>query len=364
MKFQDVNITSLQEDPSKVSEDSILSSRPYINDKGESVIAVNTGQIDSETNEMVYAEQKIHTNATLRKDEWIQLEKDILEAAQRRLVIIDDLRTNNLVKGVGGLGTIVSEWESASEMTDAEITMDGESKNPEKDRQEFEIHSVPIPVISKSFRIGKRTWLASRNRGASLDTTQQIQAARSVARVSENMVFNGTNLGTVNSAGSRSTVYGLTTFPSRATANISDWADPSTTGETILQEALGLVSIMETTQRHYGPFHLYIPGNMLFQFRQDYKAFSDKTLMQRLLEEDAIENIRASDMLANSNVCMVQMEPEVIDLAVAADITTVQWETGSQWSSHFQVFAAWAPRLKEDFNDRCGIMHATVGSGP
>jgi uncharacterized linocin/CFP29 family protein len=338
------------------SEEAVLSKRPYIalsgKYRGQSVVTINTGKID-ESGNPVYTERPIHTNATLRKDEWVNLDSAIIEAARQRLVIVDDLRSAGLVYNVGGLGAMTAEWESASEMTDAEATMDGESES-EKDRQEFALNGVPIPVIQKRFKIGERVLLASRNRGAALDVTMGQEAARAVARTSERMVFYGLPIKSDSYS-----IPGLTNFAGRATASLTAWSNPATTTETIFNEILQMVQKMEVEERHFGPFNIYIPGSCAFQFRRDFKAFGDKTLMQRVLDEDSINAVRVADMLADGDVVMVQMESQVLDLAVGSDVTTIQWASGSGWTNHFQVFAAWAPRLKQDFDGHCGIMHGT-----
>ena len=359
----DVQVNGLIGSGFATGENAVLAKRPYIavngRHKGHPVVTVNTGQLD-ESGNPIYAEKRINTNATLRKDEWIDLEDQVIEAARERLVIVDDLVSMGLTYNVGGLGTIISEWETASEMTDAKINMDGESHD-EKDRQEFGLNGVPIPVVSKSFSIGERVLLASRQRGASLDVTQGTEAARAVARVSEAMVFNGANIGASNSAGNRYSIPGLTNFPGRETFTISDWTDTvNVSPEDIFSELLQMVQKLETEQRHFGPFHVYIPGEYAFRFREDFKEFGTRTLMQRALDEDVIASIRVSDTLSVGNVVMVQMTRSVLDLAIAADVTTVQWQSGSNWTNHFQVYAAWAPRLKADFDSRTGILHAST----
>lgn len=340
----------------------ILSKRPYIatagRNAGHPCITVHTGQTDQSGNP-VYAEKQITTNATLRKDEWIDLEGEIIEAARERLVIVDDLIQGGLTYNVGGLGTIISEWETMSEMTDAKITMDGESVD-EKDQQAFGLNGVPIPVIGKSFSIGERMLLASRQRGAALDTTQGVEAARAVARVSENMVFNGANIGASNSSGQRYTIPGLLNSPGRGTDTINDWADSGTTAQDILDDVLSMIKVAETQERHYGPFTLYIPGVWAYRLREDFKANSDKTLEQRILEISVISRIRVADALPAKNVLLIQMEKQVLDLAIASDITTVQWQSGSGWTNHFQTFAAWAPRFKQDYDGHSGIVHGSL----
>lgn len=346
------------------TENGILQRRPYIatagRHAGQSVIAVNTGQMDNQ-GQPIYAERLINTNATLRKDEWINLEDTIIESARERLVIVDDLQNAGLTFNVGGLGTIISEWEAGSEMTDADITMDGESSG-EKDRQEFSLQGVPIPVIHKEFTIGERMLMASRQRGSALDVTQGTEAARAVARVSENMIFNGGTIGKSHASGTtKYDIPGLTTFTSRETYTISDWSDNSTvTPQDIHDEILAMVQQMETDARHFGPFTLYVPGEYAFRFREDFKANSDKTLMERVTDEDVIDRVRVADTLADGNVILLEMNRGVLDLAVASDVTTVQWESGSGWTNRFQVFAAWAPRLKTDYDSRTGILHGST----
>lgn len=343
-----------------VNEEAILRRRPYINRRGQAVVAINTGQLDAKGNP-IYRERVI-ANATLRKDEWVRIDDELITAARERLVIIDDLRAAGLTPSVGGLGVLISEWEKASEITDAEVTMDGESFTDE-DRQVFGINGVPIPLIQKRFRIGERTLLASRTRGSALDVTTGVEAARAVARTSERMVFNGIELGASNSAGSSYQIYGLTTFPERATLTISDWSDDgNVTPQDILGEILEMIRILETQHRHYGPFRLYIPGEYAFRFREDFKAESDRTLMERVLAEEKIEAVRVADALEDGNVIMIELDRQVIDLAVASDLSNIQWASGSGWTNYFQTFAAWAPRLKSDYDGRTGILHATAGS--
>lgn len=345
---------------SPTSEAGILAMRPYVNDKGHSVIAVPTNE-RTDDGLIVYREHRIQANATLRKDEWITIDDMLHESYRERLVIVDDLMNTGLTLNVG-LGTLISEWENASEITDADVSMDGES-DPNADRQEFGLNGVPVPVIHKGFSIGERVLVASRQRGGSLDVTTGIESARSVSRTTEKMVFNGGYLGNVQSAANSYTIHGLTNFPNRATFTISDWSDDmGVTEEDILADILSMIQLMETNQRRYGPFRLYIPAEFNFRFYQDFKAESDKTLLQRVLDDPRVDSIRVSDVLADGNVVLVQFDRLTLDLAVGADVNTVQWASGSGWTNHFQTFAIMAPRFKTDFDGRTGILHATVGT--
>ncbi len=343
-------------------ENGYLAKRPYIAIegpyRGKSVIAVNTGRKDKDGN-FIYAEKVIQANATLRKDEWISLEDAVMEAAEERLVIIDDLRSAGMTYNVGGLGTMIAEWETVGEMTDAEATMDGDTI-VEKDRVGFGIDGVPIPIIHKDFQISERALLASRGRGADLETVNAYAAGRAVARKSEDMVFNGLNIGTL--PGSSYQVYGLLNKPNRPVIEISDWSSSGVSAETILSEINAMISELEVEQRVFGGLTLYIPTAYAGRFRSDFKANSDKTLRQRVLEIAELVDVKVVDSLATGNVVLIQMNRRTMDLAIAADLSTVNWQSGSGFTNFFKTYAAWAPRIKVDANGRFGYIHGATST--
>jgi uncharacterized linocin/CFP29 family protein len=333
-------------------------------DLSRAYVLVPTGRLSANGKPLFqkqYFGGPVHVNATLRKDEWVRVDDNVIESYRERLVAVQDAITAGLTFNVGGLGVIISEWEKSSEITDAEITMDGESQ-AEGDRQLFDLDGVPIPVIQKPFRIGERVLLASRTRGSALDVTTGTEAARAVARTNERLLFYGTTLGASPSAGNVYRIYGFTTFPGRATLTVGDWSDPTYTPEEILDDILNMVRVLETQHRRYGPFNLYIPGDVAWRFRQDFKQFGDRTLMERVLAEDSIRAIRIADALEATDAVMVQMTSDTFDLAMASDVTTIQWASPSGWTNYFQVFNAMAPRLKNDYDGRTGILHATLGT--
>lgn len=47
-------------------------------------------------------------NALLRKDEWLEIDRVVLETAKTELVVVQDLVTQGLTKQLGGLGSKVS----------------------------------------------------------------------------------------------------------------------------------------------------------------------------------------------------------------------------------------------------------------
>jgi len=112
----------------------------------------------------------LRTNTLLRKDEWELLDERVVEIAANTLRGIADLQAAGLTVPLGGLGVLVSQYETVSDMTDASVNMAAEVDD-EEDRINYNLVGVPVPIISKSFRIDIRSLAASRQHGGLLDTT-------------------------------------------------------------------------------------------------------------------------------------------------------------------------------------------------
>lgn len=328
---------------------------PYVNVKGQPVIQVFTGKRNDKGQPMV--REHIVSNASLRHEEALRIDAEVLASYRQRAGVMELFKSSGLVHPVGSLGVLISAWERSSEITDAQVTLDGESL-AEGDNQGFQLDGVPIPIIQKPFRISERALLASRGNGGGLDVTTGIEAAVAVARAGEDMLLSGSpSIGKVDGY----SIYGLTNHPNRNLATISDWSDTGVAGTTILAEILALVQAAEQ-DRKYGPFALLIPNTYNFRFYEDFKSNSDKTLMQRILEDSRIKAVQVCDRMTTGQVVLVELDRSTVDLAVASDVTTIQWASLSGWTNYFQVYMAGAPRIKTDYDGRSGIVHASVGS--
>ena len=73
----------------------------------------------------------LRTNLLLRKDEWISLDTAIVNIARRLLNGVADLRAAGLTRTLGGLGTLMAEWEQAGDMNPARVDMSAVSRSDE-----------------------------------------------------------------------------------------------------------------------------------------------------------------------------------------------------------------------------------------
>lgn len=301
----------------------------------------------------------LRTNDVLRKDEWKEFDKAVVEVAKSRLLIVGDLIARGLQYSLtNALGTTILQWEQLNEMSDAEITMSGLAES-ENDRAVFTLKSLPVPLIHKDFHINIRALEASRRTGESLDTTQARQATRKVAEATEKMFVDGVTL--THGGGN---IYGLTNHPSRNTGSLtSNWADTvNTTGEEIVTDVLKMIDAL-VSDNMYGPYNLYVPTSYFTRLSDDYKANSDRTIMERILAIPQIQAVIPSSFLAggaSGEVVMLQTTSDVIDVVDGIQPTPVMWDSHGGMVMNFKVLSIMLPRIKADVEGQCGVAHFSV----
>lgn len=295
----------------------------------------------------------LRTLDTLRKDEWIAYDTALVEEGVIRLRGVADLIAAGLTIPIANaMGKTIMQWEKVTDMEPAQTTMSGVVRT-EDDRQEFELNNLPLPITHKDFNLNLRTLSASRTTGEALDTTQARTAGRLVAEKLEHMLFNGgPTFGGVP-------IYGYTTHPNRNIADFgtnNEWSATAKTGEDILADVLTMITALEG-DRMYGPYWLYVPSNTSTKLERDFKANSDKTIRQRLLEVDRLQKIQVVDQLAADNILLVQATRDVVALADGESIQTVQWDIEGGFIMKFKVFAIQVPLIRSDADGRCGVFH-------
>jgi len=290
-------------------------------------------------------------NATLRKDEWEQVDTRVNEVMRERLTVLDDLRAAGLVQPVS-LGTILRITERLEQTRAAEISYDGDVA-PTRDRPSFLRDTIPVPVIATEFQIGWRQLEASRTRGEPLDMTSASAATRRVRDKLQDLIVNGFGHGPDGNS-----IPGLVTAANRQTVSLgTDWDE---SGAEIIDDVLRMLEAAYAVNL-FGPFNLYVPKNYWAVLQEDYStAKGDRTYIQRILAFEDVSAVRPLDTLADDNVVMVQMTSDVLDWSEAQAVTTVQWEK-NPFVTNFRVLAVGGPHIKsmetEDGTTIHGIIH-------
>lgn len=291
----------------------------------------------------------LRTNDLLRKEEWIAVDAAVLQIAVARLTLLDTMRQYGLTTPVpGGLGVLITQYERSDDMAEAEVSMSGIARTQE-DSHNFDLVSTPIPVISKDFRINIRRLLASRRTGEGIDVMQVQTATRKVTEMIIKLILNGYP-GKLDG----NQLYGFTTHPDRNTATASgSWSaqdkayNDVVTGITTLQG-----------DHYYGPYGLLV-NNTSYLNLLGYVTNRDTTFLQRIQAIPGLSFVQPIDQLPAGVAVLFQLTKDVIDVQIAEDITTVEWDEHGGLTAQYKIMTALAPRPKSDQGTQSGILVIT-----
>lgn len=353
--------------------------RPYIDSRGVRCVTVNTGR-KGQDGKPLYEKRTVADvmnqgvfspvfNATsLRKEEWIELDKVVIKAARQRLRAWSDLEAANSYGGFNGMSKSILEHETMSDVGEAIVDMDGLSEG-RGDSPTYQLRGLPLPITHSDFYFSSRRLAESRNSGMPLDLAMAEMAGRRIAEKIEKTLI-GVDTGITYGGGSStptydlaSTVFGYTNYTNRNTK--TDLNTPTGSNpEAVMQDVLEMRDQLYN-DRFYGPYIVYYstPYEQYLDndyFRSGSTAIS-RTLRERIKAIDNISDIRRLDFLESGYVLiMVQMTPDVARAINGMDITTVQWESRGGMMINFKTMAIKVPQLRSDIDGRCGLIHATT----
>ncbi|HYE70384.1 MAG TPA: major capsid protein [Aquabacterium sp.] len=331
-------------------------------------------------------------NATsLRKEEWVELDKTVRQAARPRLKAWSDLSSRSSISGFNAMGKTVYEYETSSDPGFALVDMDG-VKEAWGDEPQFQLQAVPLPITHSGFQCTSRRLATSKGNGQAFDTRMGEAAGRRVGEAIERtligvqtgVAFGGTGRYDSGMAyGRASQVYGYTNFPSRLTkTNLVSPSSGSWTPDDTVDDVLAMIDQL-TANFFYGPFMLYHSNDWDRYMNGDYYRMTTsgavaptKTLKERLKAIDDIIDVKRLDFLTSSalgvtspygpttanpfTLIMVQMTKEVVVALNGMDVTTVQWEEKGGMLLKFKVMAIQVPLIQADFYGNCGLIHGTT----
>lgn len=381
--------------------------RPYFDKNGRPAVTVNMGKttlikgVQTPIKEH-YTVKELQdrgvqlppvVNATsMRKEEWLEVDRTVLKAARFRLSAWADLASFNTFS-LNGMGRTVLEHETMSDPGEAVVDMDALTEG-RTDSPKFQLQGLPLPITHSDFYFSERRLAISRNSGTPLDTTMAEAAARRVAESVEKTTI-GTNAGItyggnstqVGGYGRASTVYGYTNFPARLT--YTTMTRPTAGGWTA-SVLLGQILAMRErlyANKFYGPFMIYLSSDWDAYLDGDYILtggnVATQTLRERIKNISGIAGVKRLDFLfpaapaastgpggegftatATSpfTLLMIQMTQDVARAVVGLDLTTIQWDAVGGLRKNWKILAIHVPQIRADWYGNCGILHSTAAA--
>ena len=315
--------------------------RPYLNNRNQPVAHIN-------------GQERVVQNALLRKYEWEQIDAAVLDVVRAPNVAVNDFLRLGLTQPLDGLGVTISTYEQLGDMTAADLNMNGEVRG-EQDRVTFTPQNIPVPLIYKDFQLSLRHLEASRRgQGSALDTTQARVATRRVQDRVDDMIFNGETkqLGA-------NVIYGLTNKPealAKTAANCGG-GDFGTSGNAYktINGAIGFLQALG----YAGPFGAYLARTQYSQGNALISNTAVSELSAIVSQIPGLSFLKPADKLTDGYMCVWQLSPDVADLAIAQDVTPVQWEGLGGFLIDFRIFTALTVRVKHDSNGSCGVINVS-----
>ena len=330
--------------------------RPYIGSDGGSYITANSGEFNEDGTPKMIAAPITNANATLTKDAWQHLDSTVTSVFRKRLVGVADVEAAGLTYNMpNGMAHTILQTQGMSDMTDAEVNMDGLSKS-DADRPVSDLVNLPLPIVSKDFGFSLREIMASKNGQAPLDTTGASLASKKVAEGIEKL-FCGT-LGTYTFGGG--SLPGLTNYSSALTKSMtaptaSGWSQQTTYDEVLAmrQQAYAV--------NHFGPYRIYASTSwdQYLDRKEIGTTVNQSTLRENLMSIGQVEGVTTVDHLPANKMILVQMDLETIRIVTGMDVTTVQWESEGGMKQNFKVMAIKVPQLRKDQAGQTGIVVGT-----
>lgn len=330
--------------------------RPFVHTDGRNYVSFKDHKRSRTEGKPVYANRLVNNvEMALTRDEWIEIDRAVIAAAQPRLKAFADLRARNTYTIPAGWGKTVLESARSGDITGAEINMDGLAV-ADQDRIHQDLVGVPLPIIHKDFDISARQLDVSRQGSLPLDTTLAGMAAEKVAQEIEKMT-----IGQLTYAFGGYSIYGYMNFPDRLTVEITE-PTGGWTPAVLISELLEMRKAAQDAG-FYGPYQLYVGSAWDLFLDADYStAKGDNTLRQRILQLDGITGLSTLDYIpsADYDILMVQMTPNVARAIIALELVTLQWQEMGGMKVKMKVMAIQVPQVRSDFHGGTGIVHGAV----
>jgi hypothetical protein len=336
--------------------------RPFIGSDGQSYFTVYSGG-DPEDKKSYRVIPALNVNATLRRDEWKQLDEAVVRAKDYRLGGITDLVSKGLTYNLGnGMGTTVLEWHDMVGSMEADMTMDGVTRAL-NNRVDWKFNYIPIPIVHVDYEINMRSLEVSRNMGNGLDTTLAERATRAVMEKLENMLFTDVtySYGEKDSH-NHNTIYSYINHPDRNQVSlVNAWDDSGVTGKDIVDEIISWKQV-SISKKHYGPWTIYIPPAYETKLDEDYTGASPDTnttttIRQRIMAISGISEVKVIDSLADNTILFIQMTPDVVRLVQGLPLQNVEWQTEGRFITRYKVMTIQVPQIRSDADGLCGVTH-------
>ena len=302
------------------------------------------------------AYKQLITNGTLKKDDYLAIQKDVTTIRRKALVGIMDLYNAGLTFQADIKDQIISR-QNRSGFGSAKLEM-----NPTKttnNQVDYTLDIQPLPIGHMGWGIPFRQKQLAYKYADGFE-----ESVRKTSEAFEGLLFNGAPTINVKYGDSTVPVYGYMTHPSASSHTITDWASVDGGGaydnlDGIVPDVIAMraKAFTEGSVSGNSQMVLYVNNAYWGVLDNDYKAYATRTILERILQISNISAVKPTDELATGQVCLVEMDKRTIELGVAQDIITVPQNMNDiMQGENFLTYGCMTPMIHADREGKTGIV--------
>lgn len=321
---------------------------------GEALKACEEGDISA-------LDQLRRCDGPLREDDWELIQQTVQEEGEQALLFVQDLITlGSPIRLDNPFGTVSIGYDARSEIDGVQRSLEGESDVDDR-RVAFRRQTVPVPIFSTGFSLGRRELAASRRRGEPLDVSQFRDCAFAIMDDIEDVVIGA---GSTNNWGGH-TMSGLLNYHGTDADGTTvlntqsrrlDWNTATTTDN--LNQILDDLSDAEDTligERFRGPMVLYVNKELNKLFNRDWKD-SGINVLERIRQHTLISQIRVSEKLPVGKYIVASLAPRSMQFIDGLPTQVITWTSPTGMRQFFYVFAIASFLIRQSYSGRTGYV--------
>jgi hypothetical protein len=309
---------------------------------------------------------------TLRKEDYIMIDRTLVMAARYRQRAAADLKALSTYGGFNGMSKETLEYEVMSDPGEAIIDMDGLTQG-RTDHPLFGLSSLPLTITHVDLTYSQRRIDVMSSSGLPFTSQAMEWAGTRIGESIEKQTIGtdtdiefGTISGGPTGHRAASKVYGYTTHPARITKTNLTTPTGSNPDATVA-DVLAMRQTMYNN-KFFGPFMIYHSTDWDTYLDNDYARLGGNnatmTLRDRLKKIEDVVDVRRLDFLFSSGnpytLIMAQWLPTTQQMVVGMGLTAVQWPSKGGMQQNWKILCIEVPRFQYDINGILAVQHATT----
>lgn len=292
--------------------------------------------------------------AQIPLDAWRRIDQRAVQLQRDQLVVFNRLAAASSTPVT--MGDLVNYFPKISDSGEVHVTMDGRSEG-RADQALVKYEGTPVPIFNSQARFGWRQMEVMRKGPSGIDTATIANHQRKVAEKLEDVVLNG--YGAINVAGS--TIYGLRTFPQRATG-VHGMDLNGATGAQWLGVVQGIVNA-HLADNAFGRITIFLNySDYVFADINEFTAGYPKTILARLREVSQVaEFVPVPRLVANEVISIANIGNGDWGTILSGMpmVTRPKIRHNPEDDYVLGVIASAVPQFRSDYEGRSQIVHYT-----